>query len=54
MSDITIAILILPFLVLLTLILECTRVGCTRLSRHLRRSGAKPQARHAGPESVRS
>ena len=37
MSDTTIALLILPFLVVLTICLECTRVGCTKLFRHLRR-----------------
>lgn len=36
MSDTTVAILILPVLIALTLALECTRVGCTRLSRRLR------------------
>lgn len=36
MSDTAIAILILPVLIALTVVLECTRVGCTKLSRHLR------------------
>ena len=30
MSDTTIAIIILPFLVALTVALECTRIGCSR------------------------
>ena len=36
MSDTTIAILILPFLIALTVALECTRVGCTKLARRVR------------------
>lgn len=51
MSDTTIAILILPFLALLVAVLECSRVGCTRVSRSLRtaraaRDEAREQALH--------
>ena len=38
MSETTIAILILPVLIALTAVLECTRIGCTKLARHLRES----------------
>ena len=42
MTDTTIAILTLPFLIALTLALECTRIGCTKLSqrRRAKREGA--------------
>lgn len=33
MSDVTAAVLILPALAALVLVLECSRLGCTRLSR---------------------
>ncbi len=36
MSDTTIALVILPFLVVLTVALECTRIGCSRIMRKLR------------------
>jgi hypothetical protein len=36
MSDTAIAFLILPFLVVLTVALECTRIGCSRVVRKLR------------------
>lgn len=39
MSEAAAAVLILPTLGVLVLVLECSRVGCTRLSRRLR--GAK-------------
>ncbi len=47
MSDTLIAILILPFLIVLTVALECTRIGCTRLSRKVRekREGAATENR---------
>jgi len=38
MSDATIAIVILPFLVALTVVLECTRVGCTRVAQLVSRA----------------
>ncbi len=52
MSDATIAIVILPILIALTLALECTRVGCTLLSRKLRearvpRPGMQSQNSHS-------
>ena len=45
MSDTAIAILILPFLVVLTVLLECTRIGCTRMARKLRES--RPESTHS-------
>ena len=36
MSDTALAILIVPFLITLTAALECGRIGCTKLARHLR------------------
>ncbi len=56
MSDTTIAILILPVLIALTLVLECTRVGCTRLARKLRearspRQGMQSQNLHSSVQS---
>lgn len=36
MSDTTAALLILPFLTVLVVALECSRLGCTRLSRWVR------------------
>lgn len=36
MSDTTIAILILPVLIVLTAALECTRAGCAKALRHRR------------------
>ena len=41
MSDTVIAFLILPFLVALTVALECTRVGCSRVIRKLREPRAE-------------
>ncbi len=41
MSDTTIAIIILPFLVALTVALECTRIGCSRIIRRLREPRAE-------------
>ena len=38
MSETAAAVLILPSLAVLVLALECSRIGCTRLSRVLRRS----------------
>ncbi len=35
MSDTAIAILILPLLAAVVLVTECSRIGCTRLKRHL-------------------
>ncbi len=37
MSDTLAAILILPTLAALVLVLECSRLGCTHLSRRLRK-----------------
>ncbi len=37
MSDTTAAVLILPALAALVLVLECSRLGCTHLFRHLRK-----------------
>lgn len=46
MSDTTIAILIVPLLLGLTIVLECTRIGCTWLHRRAKqitpRSGVEP------------
>jgi len=36
MSETTAAILILPSLAALVIVLECSRIGCTRLARRLR------------------
>ena len=47
MSDTATAIIILPILVALTLLLECTRVGCTRLSRKLRESRVPRASMHS-------
>ena len=38
MSDTTAAILILPTLAALVLVLECSRLGCTRLHRQLQKA----------------
>ena len=59
MSDTTIAILILPVLVALTVALECSRMGCTKLSRHLRAArersgGTSAPENQAGPDYVAS
>ncbi len=43
MSDLTIAIVVVPFLVVLTLALECTRIGCSWACRSYRT--AKVQSR---------
>ena len=37
MSDITIAILILPLMTALVVALECSKVGCTRLKRRIQK-----------------
>lgn len=42
MSDVAIAFLILPFLVVLTIALECTRIGCSRLMRKVRVAREQP------------
>ncbi len=38
MSDVTAAIIILPLMAALVLVLECSRIGCTRLKRRLQNS----------------
>jgi hypothetical protein len=43
MSDTMIAVVILPFLIGLTVVLECTRVGCTRVLRHVREAKREAQ-----------
>ena len=45
MSDTTIALVILPFLIALTVALECTRIGCTKLARRLRESRGRAATR---------
>ncbi len=47
MSDTAAAVLILPFLATLVLLLECSRLGCSRLLRHTQKA---PTGR-AGPPS---
>lgn len=46
MSDAAIATAILPFLIALTVALECTRLGCTRLSRYFRENRERTEARY--------
>ena len=43
MSDTAIAIVVLPFLIVLTLALECTRIGCTWAARNYRTARAQSQ-----------
>ena len=38
MSDITIAIVILPLMAALVLVLECSRIGCTHLKRRIQKT----------------
>lgn len=45
MSDTAVAVLMLPVLAVLVLVLECSRIGCTRLVNHLRRTATNPQPR---------
>lgn len=47
MSDTAVAILVLPFLIALTVLLECSRVGCTRIARKLREARSQ-EARSPG------
>ena len=50
MSDLTAAIGIVPFLILLTLALEGTRIGCASFGRRMRQ--AKPQKQRSPEETA--
>lgn len=53
MSDMTAAIAIVPFLVLLTLVLECSRIGCTWLRTRNRDLRSQRESESPQPELVR-
>lgn len=49
MNDIAVAVLILPLLAVLVLVLECSRIGCTRLFRHIRSAPVRAREGEARP-----
>ncbi len=53
MSDLTIAIVVVPFLIVLTLALECTRIGCSWACRSYRtaRVQSRGGTEQSDPES---
>ena len=50
MSETLIAVTILPFLIALTVVLECTRVGCSRVARTLREARSRSSTQRS-PDS---
>lgn len=54
MSETTAAIFILPTLAALVLVLECSRVGCTRLTRRLKAAPAQQGRRSSDADTAAS